>query len=71
LEDQTKVLFLTLTAEAAAEIPFPTLAEQVINGLVVSYRVNAGLLRAVTRAFLSYLGVQRKPNRLGPQVLPP
>jgi AcrR family transcriptional regulator len=51
LEDQTKVLLLTLTAEAAAEIPFPTLAEQVINGLVVSYRVNAGLLRAV-RQFL-------------------
>jgi AcrR family transcriptional regulator len=51
LEDQTKVLLLTLTAEAAAEIPFPTLAEQVINGLVVSYRVNASLLRAV-RQFL-------------------
>jgi AcrR family transcriptional regulator len=51
LEDQTKVLLLTLSAEAAAEIPFPTLAEQVINGLVVSYRVNASLLRAV-RQFL-------------------
>jgi AcrR family transcriptional regulator len=51
LEDQTKVLLLTLTVEAAAEIPFPTLAEQVINSLVVSYRVNASLLRAV-RQFL-------------------
>jgi AcrR family transcriptional regulator len=51
LEDQTKVLLLTLSAEAAAEIPFPTMAEQVINGLVVSYRVNASLLRAV-RQFL-------------------
>ena len=51
LEDQTKVLLLTLSVEAAAEIPFPTLAEQVINSLVVSYRVNASLLRAV-RQFL-------------------
>ena len=51
LEDQTKVLLLMLTVEAAAEIPFPTLAEQVINSLVVSYRVNASLLRAV-RQFL-------------------
>lgn len=51
LEDQTKVLLLLLTVEAAAEIPFPTLAEQVINSLVVSYRTNAGLLRAV-RQFL-------------------
>jgi AcrR family transcriptional regulator len=51
LEDQTKVLLLLLTVEAAAEIPFPTLAEQVINSLVVSYRTNASLLRAV-RQFL-------------------
>jgi AcrR family transcriptional regulator len=51
LEDQNKLLLLSLTVEAAAEIPFPTLAEQVINSLVVSYRVNASLLRAV-RQFL-------------------
>jgi AcrR family transcriptional regulator len=51
LEDERKVLFLALSVEAAAEIPFPTLAEQVINSLVVSYRVNASLLRAV-RQFL-------------------
>lgn len=51
LEDQTKVLLLSLSAETAAEIPFATLAEQVINSLVVSYRVNASLLRAV-RQFL-------------------
>jgi AcrR family transcriptional regulator len=51
LEDQRKVLLLSLTVEAAAEIPFPTLAEQVINSLVISYRVNARLLRAV-RQFL-------------------
>jgi AcrR family transcriptional regulator len=51
LEDQAKVLLLSLSVEAAAEIPFATLAEQVINSLVVSYRVNASLLRAV-RQFL-------------------
>jgi AcrR family transcriptional regulator len=51
LEDQGKVLLLALTVETAAEIPFPTLAEQVINSLVISYRVNASLLRAV-RQFL-------------------
>jgi AcrR family transcriptional regulator len=51
LEDQNKLLLLSLSVEAAAEIPFPTLAEQVINSLVVSYRVNASLLRAV-RQFL-------------------
>jgi AcrR family transcriptional regulator len=51
LEDQTKVLLLLLPVEAAAEIPFATLAEQVINSLVVSYRTNASLLRAV-RQFL-------------------
>jgi AcrR family transcriptional regulator len=47
LEDQNKVLAFSLPVEAAAEIPFPTLAEQVINSLVVSYRMNASLLRAV------------------------
>jgi AcrR family transcriptional regulator len=51
LEDQHKFLAVSLTVEAAAEIPFPTLAEQVINSLVVSYRANAILLRAV-RQFL-------------------
>jgi AcrR family transcriptional regulator len=47
LEDQDKLLRLALTVEAAAEIPFSTLAEQVINSMVVSYRANANLLRAV------------------------
>jgi AcrR family transcriptional regulator len=51
LEDQDKVLRLSFTVEAAAGIPLPTLAEQVINSLVISYRVNARLLRAV-RQFL-------------------
>jgi AcrR family transcriptional regulator len=47
LEDQDKLLRLSLTVQAAAGIPLPTLAEQVINSLVVSYRVNASLLRAL------------------------
>jgi AcrR family transcriptional regulator len=51
LADQTKGLHIWLTVEAAAEIPFPTLAEQVINSLIVSYRTNASLLRAI-RQFL-------------------
>jgi len=49
---KTKLLPLSLTVESAAKIPFPTLAEQIINSLVVSYRVNASLLRAV-RQFLA------------------
>ena len=47
LDDQNRILRLSLTVEAAAGIPLPTLAEQVINSLVVSYRVNASLLRAI------------------------
>jgi AcrR family transcriptional regulator len=50
-EDQDKVLRLSFSAEATAGIPLPTLAEQVINSLVISYRVNARLLRAL-RQFL-------------------
>jgi AcrR family transcriptional regulator len=51
LEDQEKYLLLSLTVDGAAEIAFHVLAEQVINSLVVSYRANASLLRAV-RQFL-------------------
>lgn len=51
LEDQRKGLLLSLTVESAVEIPFATLADHVINSLIVSYRVNARLLRAV-RQFL-------------------
>jgi AcrR family transcriptional regulator len=51
LEDQDKFLRQSLSVEAAAGIAFSTLAEQVINSLVVSYRTNANLLRAV-RQFL-------------------
>jgi AcrR family transcriptional regulator len=47
LEDQDKDLRQSITPEMAAEIPFAILAEQLINGMLVSYRNNAGLLRAV------------------------
>ena len=47
LEDQEKDLRQSITPEMAAEIPFAVLAEQLINSMLVSYRKNAGLLRAV------------------------
>jgi AcrR family transcriptional regulator len=51
LEDQAKFLRISLSVEAAAQIPFATLAEQIVSSLVVSYRANARLLRAL-RQFL-------------------
>lgn len=51
LEEQDRFSPLSLTVEAAAEIPFATLAEQIISSFVISYRANARLLRAV-RQFL-------------------
>jgi AcrR family transcriptional regulator len=47
LERQDKRLRESLTAEMAARIPLPVLAEQFINGMVVSYRANTGLLRGL------------------------
>jgi AcrR family transcriptional regulator len=43
-EERTKT---GLTPAAAAQIPLPVFAEQVIGGMVLSYRVNAALLRAI------------------------
>src|SRR6478672_11217690 len=40
-----------LTPAAAGQIPLPVFAEQVVGGMVLSYRVNAALLRAM-RAFV-------------------
>jgi len=40
-----------MTPEAAAQIPLPVFVEQVINGMVLSYRMNAPLLRAL-RSFV-------------------
>jgi hypothetical protein len=36
-----------MTVEAAAQIPLPVFAEQVITGMVMAYRMNAPLLRAM------------------------
>jgi AcrR family transcriptional regulator len=47
LSDQDAALRQSITAGMAAEIPFAVLAEQFINGMLVSYRSKAGLLRAV------------------------
>lgn len=46
-EDQDKSLRMSLTIEAAAELTLAVLAEQVVSSLVLSYRANAGLLRAM------------------------
>ena len=37
----------SLSPAAAAQIPLPVFAEQVISGMVLGYRVNAPLLRAM------------------------
>jgi AcrR family transcriptional regulator len=47
LERQEKNLRLALPSEMAAKIPLPVLAEQLINSMVLSYRSQAGLLRAM------------------------
>ena len=47
MEDQDRYIRQSITATMAAEIPTTVLAGQVINNLLISYRRNAGLLRAV------------------------
>jgi AcrR family transcriptional regulator len=47
LERQDERLRASLTPEMARQIPLPVFAEQIINSMVVSYRANAGLLRAI------------------------
>jgi AcrR family transcriptional regulator len=47
MERQDERLHTGLTTEAAAQIPLPVFAGQLINSLVVSYRANAALLRAM------------------------
>jgi AcrR family transcriptional regulator len=47
LERQDERMKTGLTPAAAAQIPLPLFAEQVIGGIVVSYRANAALLRAM------------------------
>jgi AcrR family transcriptional regulator len=71
LEDQDANLRQSVTAEMAAEIPFPVLAEQIINGMVLSYRSQAGLLRAVRQFAQDRQGTTfwRKVTRLEARTL--
>jgi AcrR family transcriptional regulator len=47
LERQEERIKTGLTPAAAGQIPLPVFAEQVVGGMVLSYRVNAALLRAM------------------------
>lgn len=47
LERQDERMKTGLTPEKAAQIPLPLFAEQVIGGMVITYRMNAALLRAM------------------------
>jgi AcrR family transcriptional regulator len=47
LERQDERMKVGFTPAAAAQIPLPVFVEQVIGGMVLSYRVNAPLLRAM------------------------
>ena len=47
LERQDERLRVALTPEMARQIPLAVFAEQLITGMLISYRASAGLLRAV------------------------
>jgi AcrR family transcriptional regulator len=47
LDDQDRYIRQSITPTMALEIPLAVLAGQVINNLLISYRKNAGLLRAI------------------------
>ncbi|HEY7404406.1 MAG TPA: TetR/AcrR family transcriptional regulator [Candidatus Angelobacter sp.] len=47
LERQDERMKTGITPEKAAQIPLPVFAEQVVGGMVVVYRANAALLRAM------------------------
>lgn len=51
LERQEERMKTGLTPAGASQIPLPLFAEQVVGGMVLSYRVNASLLRAM-RSFV-------------------
>jgi len=53
LERQEERIKGGLTPDKAAQIPLPLFAEQVVGGMVLSYRVNAALLRALRTFALS------------------
>jgi AcrR family transcriptional regulator len=47
LERQDERMKTGLTPAAAGQIPLPVFADQIIGGMVIGYRVNAALLRAM------------------------
>jgi AcrR family transcriptional regulator len=47
IERQDERLRELLTPEMARQIPLPVLVEQLIDSMLISYRANAGLLRAI------------------------
>lgn len=47
LDRQDERLRTGLAPEMAAQIPLPVFAEQIVHSLVVSYRANAGMMRAM------------------------
>jgi AcrR family transcriptional regulator len=66
LEDQEEVLRISLSVESARGLPLSVLADQVIASLVLSYRVNARLLRAVRQVLQDNEGTAfwRKASKL-------
>src|SRR6202041_1201470 len=66
LERQDERLRMMLTPAMAGQIPLAVLAEELINNMLVSYRANAGLLRAI-RQFAQgrdHTSFYRKVNKL-------
>jgi AcrR family transcriptional regulator len=66
MERQDERLRMMLTPDMARQIPLAVFAEQLINNMLVSYRANAGLLRAL-RQFTQgrdHTSFYRKVNKL-------
>jgi AcrR family transcriptional regulator len=57
-ERQDERLRTGLTQEVAGQIPLPVFVEQIVNSLLVSYRANAGLLRAMRQFAQSRMGTE-------------
>ena len=57
-ERQNERLRTGLTQEVAGQIPLPVFVEQIVNSLLVSYRANAGLLRAMRQFAQSRMGTE-------------
>jgi AcrR family transcriptional regulator len=58
LERQDERMRTGLTREMAGQIPLPVFAEQIVHSLLVSYRANAGLLRAMRQFAQSRIGTE-------------